>query len=85
MRYVGGVDEKGQPIEIRDPMQKQLAECVAASDDGEARVRALLSLREVFGEDLLQNGDVVARLTAWYQQLTTQGARATVHQCLNHG
>ncbi|MGJ0479693.1 mannitol dehydrogenase family protein [Pantoea agglomerans] len=85
MRYVGGVDEKGQPIEIRDPMQKQLAECVAASEDGEARVRALLSLREVFGEDLLQNQDVVARLTAWYQQLTTQGARATVHQCLNRG
>jgi fructuronate reductase len=85
MRYVGGIDEKGQPIEIRDPMQKQLAECVAASDDGEARVRALLSIREVFGEDLLQNGDVVARLTAWYQQLTTQGARATVHQCLNRG
>lgn len=85
MRYVGGSDEKGQAIEIRDPMQKQLAECVAGSEDGEARVRALLSIREVFGEDLAQNGDVVARLTACYNQLTTQGARATVHQCLNRG
>ncbi|MEB5705464.1 mannitol dehydrogenase family protein [Pantoea anthophila] len=85
MRYVGGVDEQGQPIEIRDPMQKKLAECVAASEEGEARVRALLALREVFGDDLLQNDDVVARLTAWYQQLTTEGARATVHQCLNRG
>ncbi len=83
MRYVGGVDEQGQPIEIRDPMKAQLAECVAASEEGEARVRALLAIREVFGEDLAQNGDVVARLTAWYQQLTTQGARATVHQYLN--
>ncbi len=48
-------------------------------------MRALLALREVFGDDLLQNDDVVARLTAWYQQLTSQGARATVHQCLNRG
>lgn len=83
MRYVGGVDEKGQVIEIRDPMQEKLAECVAASEEGEPRVRALLSLRDVFGDDLLQNSDVVARLTAWYQKLSAQGARATVHQCLN--
>lgn len=48
-------------------------------------MRALLAIREVFGEDLAQNSDVVARLTVWYQQLTTQGARATVHQCLNRG
>ena len=83
MRYVGGIDEKGQPIEIRDPMKAQLAECVASSEEGEARVRALLSMREVFGDDLAQNADVVGRLTAWYNKLATQGARATVHQCLN--
>lgn len=83
MRYVGGIDEKGQPIEIRDPMKAQLAECVASSEEGEARVRALLSMREVFGDDLAQNADVVGRLTTWYNQLATQGARATVHQCLN--
>jgi len=83
MRYVGGIDEKGQPIEIRDPMKAQLAECVASSEEGEARVRALLSLREVFGDDLAQNADVVGRLTAWYNKLTAQGARTTVHQSLN--
>ncbi|MGP2481476.1 mannitol dehydrogenase family protein [Pantoea eucalypti] len=83
MRYVGGIDEKGQPIEIRDPMKAQLAECVASSEEGEARVRALLSMREVFGDDLAQNADVVGRLTAWYNKLTAQGARTTVHQSLN--
>jgi len=82
MRYVGGKDEQGQPIEIRDPMKAQLAECVAGSEEGEPRVRALLSIREVFGDDLAQNPTVVTRLTDWYQKLTTQGARATVHQCL---
>ena len=83
MRYVGGIDEKGQPIEIRDPMKAQLAECVASSEEGEARVRALLSMHEVFGDDLAQNADVVGRLTAWYNKLAAQGARATVHQSLN--
>lgn len=83
MRYVGGIDEKGQPIEIRDPMKAQLAECVASSEEGEARVRAFLSMREVFGDDLAQNADVVGRLTAWYNKLTAQGARTTVHQSLN--
>ncbi|MGK3141565.1 mannitol dehydrogenase family protein [Pantoea sp. C2G6] len=85
MRYVGGKDEQGQPIEIRDPMKARLAECVASSEEGEARVRALLALREVFGDDLAQNATVVARLTHWYQQLLSQGARATVHHCLNRG
>ncbi len=64
-------------------MNAQLAECVASSEEGEARVRALLSMREVFGDDLAQNADVVGRLTAWYNKLTAQGARTTVHQSLN--
>lgn len=83
MRYVGAIDEQGQPIEIRDPLKATLAETVASSEEGESRVRALLGLREIFGDDLAQNADLVARLTAYYQQLTTQGARATVQQCVS--
>lgn len=83
MRYVGGIDEQGQPIEIRDPLKATLAETVASSEEGAPRVRALLGLREIFGDDLAQNADLVARLTAYYQQLTTQGARATVQQCMS--
>jgi fructuronate reductase len=83
MRYVGGVNEQGQPIEIRDPLKATLAETVAGSEEGEARVRALLGLRDIFGDDLAQNADLVARLTTYYQQLTTQGARATVQQCMS--
>ncbi|MCZ4060715.1 mannitol dehydrogenase family protein [Pantoea sp. LMR881] len=85
MRYAGAVDEQGQPIEIRDPLKNQLAECVANSEEGEARVRALLAMKAVFGEDLAENAEVVAKLTSFYQQLTQQGARATVHQFMDHG
>ena len=67
MRYVGGVDEQGQPFEIRDPLKNELTKCVANSEEGEARVRALLGIKTVFGEDLPQNVEVVARLTDFYQ------------------
>ncbi|MDL4914017.1 MAG: mannitol dehydrogenase family protein [Enterobacterales bacterium endosymbiont of Blomia tropicalis] len=83
MRYVGGVDEQGQPFEIRDPLKNELTKCVANSEEGEARVRALLGIKTVFGEDLPQNVEVVARLTDFYQQLLQQGARATVHHLMN--
>jgi fructuronate reductase len=79
MRYVSGVDEHGQPIEIRDPLKDQLAQIVASSEEGAPRVRALLGLKAVFGEDLLHHADFVARVTELYQQLCAEGARATVH------
>lgn len=83
MRYVGGVDEQGAPIEIRDPLKSELAERVASSAEGEARVRALLAMKAVFGEDLAQNEAVVATLTRFWLQLREQGARATVSQVVN--
>jgi len=82
MRYVGGVDEQGAPVEIRDPLKAELAERVAASGEGEARVKALLGMKAVFGEDLAQNAEVVATLTRFWLQLREQGARATVAQAV---
>lgn len=83
MRYVGGVDEQGAAVEIRDPLKAELAERVANSAEGEARVRALLGMKAVFGEDLAQNAAVVATLTRFWLQLREQGARATVAQAVN--
>jgi fructuronate reductase len=78
MRYVSGVDEQGLAIEIRDPLKDQLANIVANSEEGAARVQALLGLQAVFGDDLRQQTAFVTRLTELYQQLVEQGARATV-------
>ncbi|NIF01812.1 mannitol dehydrogenase family protein [Pantoea sp. Acro-805] len=79
MRYVSGVDEQGQAIEIRDPLKEQLASIVAHSDEGAQRVEALLRLQAVFGDDLRYQTAFVSRVTELYKQLNTQGARATVH------
>ncbi|MBA0035143.1 mannitol dehydrogenase family protein [Pantoea sp. BIGb0393] len=85
MRYVGGVNEQGEAIEIRDPLKDQLADIVANSEEGAARVKALLGLKAVFGDDLLQQTAFVTRLTELYQQLVQQGARATVHSLVTQG
>ncbi|MRS17780.1 fructuronate reductase [Enterobacteriaceae bacterium RIT692] len=85
MRYVSGVDEQGQAIEIRDPLKDQLANIVANSEDGAARVKALLGLNAVFGDDLQQQPAFVSRVTELYQQLVHQGARATVQSLVTQG
>lgn len=82
MRYISAVDEQGRRFEIKDPLKAELARCVAQSEDGAARVHALLGLNMVFAGDLPQNTGFVTRLCQLYQQLCQQGARATVQQVI---
>ena len=74
MRYVGGIDEAGNSIDVRDPMADQLH---AASTD-EDPVLALMSLEAVFGQDLAANDDLVATIRAAHGQLVSKGAAAAV-------
>ncbi|PWC21233.1 fructuronate reductase [Brenneria roseae subsp. roseae] len=78
IRYVSGTDDAGQAIDIRDPMAEQLQAIVSATEEGEPRVRGLLALTAVFGEDLPQNEAFVAQLIKAYQTLQTRGAKAAV-------
>ncbi|QCT21228.1 fructuronate reductase [Jejubacter calystegiae] len=80
MRYVGGVDEQGAAIEISDPLLPAITQAVASSEEGEARVRALLSLDAIFGRDLPDSSVFVAKVLAAYQGLLTNGARVMVAQ-----
>ena len=76
MHYVGGVDENGQPIEVKDPLAARLR---ALSDGAVApadKVAALLSVREVFPAPLASA--LRAGLTDAYQTLASNGARAAV-------
>lgn len=52
MRYAGGVDEAGQPIDVRDPLAAQLRAACDSSDSVSGKVAAFLSLRDVFPADL---------------------------------
>ena len=79
MRYVTGTDESGWGIEVKDPMAARLHSIsdVAGRDAGQL-VRGLLSVKEIFGEDLLQNRVFSAMLTQHVSSLFERGAAATV-------
>jgi len=75
MRYVGGVDENGNPIDVRDPLADKL-KSISDSAEGIEKARALLGVREVFGADLakaLEPGVMAA-----YEQLLHVGAAQAV-------
>lgn len=76
MRYVSGIDEQGQTIDIRDPMAAELKE-VHANYQGADLVQALLGIKSIFG-DLIHNQHAVASISKAYLLLTEKGARATL-------
>jgi fructuronate reductase len=83
MRYVGGVDEKGATIDVRDPLAGRLK---AASDGAvtpEEKVAALLEMRDVFDEGLAGNAAFRDAVTAAYVSLAGKGARASVADYLD--
>ncbi|MGP3591988.1 mannitol dehydrogenase family protein [Vagococcus sp. WN89Y] len=78
MRYVGGVDEQGQVIEVSDPLLSTLQAAVKGSEQGEARVRALLAIEAIFGNELPKEAIFVNQVQKAYQMLRERGAKATV-------
>lgn len=78
MRYVSGIDEKGNPIEVVDPLAEQFRAIYQHYPSTGERVRALLAIDTIFGRDLRDNTDFVEHVTAACQQLHSLGARAAV-------
>ena len=82
MRYVSGVDDAGNAIDIRDPLAEKIRAIVGNSND-ENRVAALLTLNEIFGSDLPANPQFVQAVEAAWQSLVREGARQAVLTALN--
>jgi fructuronate reductase len=78
MRYAGGTDETGQPIDVRDPMAGRLLVAWDSADDAAGRVSAFLAIRDVFPEDLAGNTGLQEGLTEALEGLTRRGARAMI-------
>ncbi|CAH5666319.1 fructuronate reductase [Enterobacter mori] len=81
IRYVSGTDERGDAIDVRDPLSDKIQSLVKASSEVE-RVNALLTLSEVFGQDLPHNSVFVDAVNEAYQRLTRDGARLAVIETL---
>lgn len=82
MRYVSGVDEAGNVIDVRDPLSDKIRDLVAASGD-DRRVSALLTLTEIFGQDLPADPRFVQAIDEAYQRLVERGARQAIIDTLN--
>jgi len=80
MRYVGGTDEKGQPIEVKDPLAGWLRELSDGAGPDEQKVAALLAVREVFSSSLA--ADISVLVTAAYARLSALGARKAIEGIL---
>lgn len=79
LRYVGGVDEAGAAIDVRDPMAGLLRTTLdAAGPSPAARVDAILAVEAVFGPDLRHRPAFRSALLAAYAALLDRGAGAAV-------
>ncbi|MEH0884389.1 fructuronate reductase [Enterobacter sp. UNJFSC 003] len=81
IRYVSGTDERGNGIDVRDPLSDKIRSIVEGSSEDE-RVYAILQLSEVFGQDLPQNSVFVVAVNDAYQRIRRHGARQAVIETL---
>ena len=82
MRYVSGVDDAGETIDIRDPLADKIRAIVETSSSDE-RVTALLTLKEIFGNDLPHKPVFVDAISQAWRAIDTLGAHGAVQQAVN--
>ncbi|MGL5363750.1 MAG: mannitol dehydrogenase family protein [Bosea sp. (in: a-proteobacteria)] len=76
MRYVMGFDQKGQPIDVRDPLASECAAIAARASRGQGKghdtaaiVDGLLGMKSIFGEELAQASPLRRKLVAHLDSL----------------
>ena len=79
LRYVGGSDEQGGHIEVRDPLAARLrGKLDEAGPDPARRVAAVLGVESVFGSGLADAPGFTRPLIRAYAMLLEKGARHTI-------
>jgi fructuronate reductase len=79
LRYITGVDEKGHPIDVSDPIAEKLASLARQHTDDIAQyVKAVLQLQEIFGRDLSHNYSFRQNIIDSLKNLYAKGAKVTV-------
>ncbi len=79
MRYVTGVDEAGQPIDVRDPLAADIARRVAqAGRVAERLAPALMEMESIFGRDLPQDPRFTQPVTQALASLLGRGVVRTL-------
>lgn len=83
IQYVSGTDEKGQRIDVSDPLAPQLS-ALHQQNVGDycALVNAFFAIEEVFGDDLRKNTNLIEHTTLCLQTISTQGVKAALSDLL---
>ncbi len=81
IRYVSGVDEKGQAIEVSDPLAPELrAACDANQGNPAGMVKAIVSIQKVFGTDLINEPRFIQTTTQWLERFYNKGVLASIQK-----
>jgi len=81
MRYVTGLDEQGQPIDIKDPLSTRLRELSDAANGNPAQLATnLLTIPEIFGPDLPASDNFRTVVTDHLRSLFTNGTAETIRR-----
>jgi fructuronate reductase len=80
MRYALGKDERGRPIDVRDPLVDRFAAIAAGPDNPAAIADRFLAIREVFGSDLPVEPRFRSTVTESLRQLLENGAGHAIRQ-----
>lgn len=79
IRYATGIDEKGDPIDVRDPLSARFAAIAAEAGRAPgALVPAFLALCDVFDPALAADAVFADAVTSWLGRLYDKGAGACV-------
>jgi fructuronate reductase len=79
MRYVVGIDEEGENIDVRDPLaMRMMAIAADAGDDAEALYEGMMGLTEVFGSDFTGNQAFGETVATHLDSLFDMGVKETV-------
>ncbi len=81
IRYVRGVNERGETCTVNDPMAAQLQ--ALARPGGVAAAQALCALPAVWGPALGNDAAWCAGVTQWLLRIESQGILAAMHQLNN--
>ncbi|MEP7452714.1 mannitol dehydrogenase family protein [Phyllobacterium sp. SB3] len=78
MRYVTGVSETGAAIDVRDPLAAELKSRTAKKNSADEIFNALISMEQVFGDDLPANNVFRRSVEAQLEKILKHGAAETV-------
>jgi len=76
IRYISGIDETGNIIDVRDPLSEKFAALAENTTESEDWIASILAIREVFPDHLAVA--LLDPVTQTYQQLLERGAHNMV-------